>query len=33
MSHWRVILISGLIAFGTVALSNRVAFLRKGLGT
>lgn len=33
MSHLRVILISAVIAFGTVAISNRVAFLRKGLGS
>lgn len=33
MSHLRVIIISAAIAFATVAISNRVAVLRKGLGT
>jgi hypothetical protein len=33
MTHVRVILISAVIAFATVAISNRVAVLRKGLGT
>lgn len=33
MSHLRVIIISAAIAFATVAIGNRVAVLRKGLGT
>lgn len=33
MSHFRVILLSAAVAFATVAIANRVAFLRTGLGT
>lgn len=33
MSHWKVLFVSIATTFAVVAISNRVAFLRKGLGT
>lgn len=33
MSHWKAIVISIVSTFAVVAISNRVAILRKGLGT